>query len=208
LARRRSTNANQSMGAWSRRTRSGCGLCRTRTGSSKAAGRTDVSLSGMLCVPCRARDNAMLRDINAKKMVTPAGKREAVVHLCEAHGVSHPLPRQAIAEQSAESVMCCRLIGQRCGICRVVVIVPNYEMQSNAYLVNGVGLVTPAVLAIPASPSVVAFSIDHRPGQSCGHGPSHGLQANHWLGNRWCVIPVAIISDSFFGFKFWQTLNQ
>jgi hypothetical protein len=26
--------------------------------------------------------------------------------------------------------MCCRLIGQRCGICRVVVMMPNYEMQS------------------------------------------------------------------------------
>ena len=32
-------------------------------------------------------DNAMLQDINSK-MVTPAVRREAVVHLCEAHGVS------------------------------------------------------------------------------------------------------------------------
>ena len=33
-------------------------------------------------------DNAMLRDHQCKKMVTPAGKRQAVVHLCKAHGVS------------------------------------------------------------------------------------------------------------------------
>jgi hypothetical protein len=33
-------------------------------------------------------DNAMLRDINSKKMVTPAVRRQAVVHLCEAHAVS------------------------------------------------------------------------------------------------------------------------
>ena len=32
-------------------------------------------------------DNAMLQDINSK-MVTPAVRREAVVHLCGAHGVS------------------------------------------------------------------------------------------------------------------------
>ena len=28
-------------------------------------------------------DNAMLRDINSKKVVTPVAKRNAVVHLCE-----------------------------------------------------------------------------------------------------------------------------
>jgi transposase InsO family protein len=33
-------------------------------------------------------DNAMLRDINSKKMVTPVGKQKAVVHLMEAHQVS------------------------------------------------------------------------------------------------------------------------
>lgn len=33
-------------------------------------------------------DNAMLRDINLKKMVTPVGKRKAVVHLMEVHQVS------------------------------------------------------------------------------------------------------------------------
>src|SRR5687768_3625975 len=33
-------------------------------------------------------DNAMLKDIAAKKMVTPAARREAVVHLCAMHEVS------------------------------------------------------------------------------------------------------------------------
>jgi putative transposase len=33
-------------------------------------------------------DNAMLRDVNSKKAVTPAAKRQAVAHLCETHGVS------------------------------------------------------------------------------------------------------------------------
>jgi putative transposase len=55
-------------------------------------------------------DNAMLRDIHAKRMVTPAGKREAVFFLCETHGVSHPLPRQAIAEQSAERGRACDVL--------------------------------------------------------------------------------------------------
>jgi hypothetical protein len=45
-----------------------------------------------------------------KKMVKPAGKRETVVHLCEAHGVSDPLPRQAIAEQSAERGRACDVL--------------------------------------------------------------------------------------------------
>jgi hypothetical protein len=43
-------------------------------------------------------------------MVKPAGKRETVVHLCEAHGVSDPLPRQAIAEQSAERGLACDVL--------------------------------------------------------------------------------------------------
>ncbi|WP_342071499.1 IS3 family transposase [Yoonia algicola] len=33
-------------------------------------------------------DNAMLKDVNFKKMVTPAAKRKAVDHLCDQHGVS------------------------------------------------------------------------------------------------------------------------
>ncbi|MGH6620974.1 MAG: IS3 family transposase [Alphaproteobacteria bacterium] len=33
-------------------------------------------------------DNAMLKDIAGKKMVTPAARREAAAHLCQSHGVS------------------------------------------------------------------------------------------------------------------------
>jgi putative transposase len=33
-------------------------------------------------------DNTMLKDIASKKMVAPAARREAVVHLCDTHGVS------------------------------------------------------------------------------------------------------------------------
>ena len=37
-------------------------------------------------------------------------------------------------------MMCCRLIGQRCDICRAVAMMWNCEMQSNACRVNAVGL--------------------------------------------------------------------
>ena len=40
--------------------------------------------------------------------------------------------------------MYCRLTGERCGISRAVVMLPNCEMQSNVSLVNGDGLVAAA----------------------------------------------------------------
>lgn len=36
-------------------------------------------------------DNAMLKDVNSKNMVTPAAKRKAVVYLCDQHGVCHAI---------------------------------------------------------------------------------------------------------------------
>ncbi len=41
-------------------------------------------------------DNAMLKDLNSKKMVTPVAKRQAVAHACEVHGVSQRRACQAL----------------------------------------------------------------------------------------------------------------
>jgi putative transposase len=46
-------------------------------------------------------DNAMLKDLNAKKMVTPAVKRQAVVHLCQAYEVSQRRACQVISTDRA-----------------------------------------------------------------------------------------------------------
>lgn len=45
-----------------------------------------------------------------KKVVAPAARRQAVTHLCKAHGVSHATARQAIAEQSAERGRACSVL--------------------------------------------------------------------------------------------------
>ena len=44
-------------------------------------------------------DNAMLKDIASKKMVTPVARREAVAHLCQTYEVS---PRRACTAIVAE----------------------------------------------------------------------------------------------------------
>jgi|TARA_B110000908_G_C10096391_1_gene376501 hypothetical protein len=62
-------------------------------------------------------DNAMLRDINSKKVVTPVEKRQAVTHLMEIHQVSQ------------RRVMCCSLIGHRCAICHVAAMMLSCVMQ-------------------------------------------------------------------------------
>ncbi len=74
-------------------------------------------------------------------MVTPVRKRKAVVQLMDVHQVSQrPLPDRRFGKaKSAERgrAMCCKLIGLRCGICRVVVMMPNCEMQLNGFRGNG-----------------------------------------------------------------------
>jgi hypothetical protein len=74
-ARRSSTNTNRSMAGWNLLTQSDCGFWRTRTASSKSCWLNRCWT--MLCC-----------ETSTQKMVTPAVRREAVVHLCEAHGVS------------------------------------------------------------------------------------------------------------------------
>jgi hypothetical protein len=57
------------------------------------------------------------------------------------HHATGVLPARRNLPRGGGRVMCCRLIGQRCDIYRAVVLIRNDEMQSNAYLVSGVGLV-------------------------------------------------------------------
>jgi len=77
-------------------------------------------------------------------VVTPVEKRNAVVHLCETHGVSQPLPDRRLHSnlpRGGGRVMCCRVIDQLCGICRVVAMTLIYAMRSNGFPENGAGLV-------------------------------------------------------------------
>ena len=51
-------------------------------------------------------------------------------------------------------MMCCRLIGQRCGICRVVAMMPNCGMPSNEFRGSGDGFFWPCRIAAGRRPSL------------------------------------------------------
>ncbi len=53
-------------------------------------------------------DNAMLKDIASKKMVTPAAQREAVAHLCNGHGVSQRRACRVIGSDRTSIRYCSR----------------------------------------------------------------------------------------------------
>lgn len=57
-------------------------------------------------------DNAMLRDVNSK-VVTPDGRRQAVAHLCVAHGISQRCSARRVCTAIPEKarVMLYMLIG-------------------------------------------------------------------------------------------------
>ena len=73
----------------------------------------DARLKRLLAVAML--NNATLKDLLGKEVVTLAGKRQAVAHLVEGHGMSNAVARQAIAKQSAErgrasrAIGCCRM---------------------------------------------------------------------------------------------------